>query len=175
MRRPDSNRAKGAQTPLSDCCAVCAASQADDAREAAGLSRKRQKAEEGDAEPTYAGWSTAKWNELETKEQRRRVVEVPKEGEADPKQAALPPGDETRGWHKHWRRGVFGALQSWASGSRGAIVYMLAACALHFGVVKEVCAVLLLACCNCSLISRSPFRTAGEGAGWQLVHEQGGV
>ncbi len=27
MRRPDSNPANSAQTPLSDCCAVCAASQ----------------------------------------------------------------------------------------------------------------------------------------------------
>mmetsp|Transcript_50123 Transcript_50123/g.107105 ORF Transcript_50123/g.107105 Transcript_50123/m.107105 type:complete len:125 (-) Transcript_50123:92-466(-) len=112
--------------------------QADDAREAAGFARKRQKAEEGDAEPSYASWSTAKWNELETKEQKRRAVEVPKEGEADPSQASLPRGDENRGWHRHWRRGVFGALQSWAAGSRGAIVHMLASCSLHFGVVEEV-------------------------------------
>ena len=98
--------------------------QADDAREAASLPRKRQKAEEGDTEPEYASWSTAKWNELETKEQKRRAVEVPQEGEADPKKATLPPGDETRGWHKHWRRGIFGALQSWAKGERSAIVAM---------------------------------------------------
>ena len=111
--------------------------QADDAREAAGLARKRQKAEEGDAEPAYARWSTAKWNELETKEQERRAIAVPKEGEADPKAASLPPGDETRGWHKHWRRGMYGSLQSWAKGDRGAVVYMLADCAVHFGVVKE--------------------------------------
>ena len=65
--KPGSNRAKGARTRPSDCCGVCAALQADDAREAAGLARKRRKGEEGDAEPTYAGWSTAKWNELETK------------------------------------------------------------------------------------------------------------
>jgi hypothetical protein len=85
----------------------------------------------------YARWSTAKWNELETKEQKRRGVAVPSEGEADPQQASLPRG-ERDGWHKHWRRGLFGALQSWAAGSRGAIVYMLAACATHFNVVREV-------------------------------------
>ena len=49
---------------------------ADDAREAAGLARKRQKAEEGDSEPTYRRWSPAKWNELETKEQARRAVPI---------------------------------------------------------------------------------------------------
>ena len=34
--------------------------QADDAREAAGFARKRQKSEEGDAEPAYARWTLAK-------------------------------------------------------------------------------------------------------------------
>ena len=85
-------------------------------------------------------WSYTRttYQKEEVEEQDRRAVEVPKEGPADPKQAQLPPGDDTRGWHKHWRRGVFGALQSWAAGDRGAIVYMLAACAVHFGVVDAV-------------------------------------
>ena len=94
----------------------------------ASLLYASHQAEEPDFESTYKRWSISKWNELETKEQKRRAVEVPKEGEADPKKAKLPPGDQTRGWHKHWRRGVFGALRSWAAGDRGAIVYMLAAC-----------------------------------------------
>ena len=115
---------------------------ADDARESAGLPRKKQKVEEGDAELSYPKWSTAKWNEFETKEQKRRAVEVPKDGDFEiPTQAAqvgLQKGDDTRGWHLHWRRGVFGALQSWAAGSRAAVVYMLARCANHFGVVKQV-------------------------------------
>lgn len=70
--------------------------QADDAREAAGLPRKRQKAELGDAEPAYRRWSTAKWNKLETEEQKRRTIEVPREGPANPKKAKLPPGDDSR-------------------------------------------------------------------------------
>ena len=81
----------------------------------------------------------SKYEELEVKEQDRRAVEVPKEGPADPKQATLPPGDDGRGWHNHWRRGVYGALQSFAKGDRGAIVYMLAAAAVYFGVVDAVC------------------------------------
>ena len=45
----------------------------------------------------------------------------------------LPPGDGTRGWH-HWRCGVLrSALRSWAAVSRGAVAYMLAKAAEHFG------------------------------------------
>ena len=62
--------------------------QADDAREAAGLARKKQKGEEPDAEPSYRRWSIAKWNELETKEQSRRSV----------------PIDRSRTDHNHYRR-----------------------------------------------------------------------
>ena len=74
---------------------------AEVARAQAGLERKKQKTAEADAEPT---WSLAKWNELETKEQTRRAVEID-ESKTD---RALPPGNETRGWHRHWHRGVFG-------------------------------------------------------------------
>ena len=127
--------------------------EADDAREAAGLARKRQKAEgDADEDPSYRRWSAATWNKLETEQQKRRTIEVPREGSADPKKAKLPPGDETRGWHKHWRRGIYGALQSWAKGDRGAVVYMLAACAVHFGVVNEVSALLLPSLPKCLLL-----------------------
>ena len=71
--------------------------------------------EDGDADPLWRTWSLVKFNELETKEHARRAIEVPKEGTADAKDGAamLPAGDATRGWHHHWRRGVYGALQSW--------------------------------------------------------------
>ena len=58
---------------------------AEVARAQAGLERKKQKTAEADAEPT---WSLAKWNELETKEQTRRAVEID-ESKTD---RALPPG-----------------------------------------------------------------------------------
>ena len=58
-----------------DCDSI-SRSQADDARQAAGLARKRQKAEEPEAEPSYRRWSTSKWNELETKAQTRREQEI---------------------------------------------------------------------------------------------------
>ena len=51
---------------------------------------------------------------------------------------ALPRGDSSRGWFTHWRRGLQGALCSWAQGSLGAIVFMLARCAEHFDVVDDV-------------------------------------
>ena len=113
-------------------------SQADDARQAAGLSRKRQKGSEPDAEPTYRRWSTAKWNELETKVQTRRETEIDRSRHDH----ELPRGDETRGWRHHWRHGIFGALRHWAAGSLGAIIFMLAACARDFDVVDEVGEVL---------------------------------
>ena len=87
---------------------------ADDAREAAGFERKRQKAEEGDAdaEPSYRRWSPAKWNELETKEQARRAVPID-ESRTD----CVPHGDATRSWHSHWRR-VYGACQAGPTAQR---------------------------------------------------------
>ena len=50
----------------------------------------------------------------------------------------LPDGDATRGWRKHWRRGMYGAIVSWAAGSQGAVIFMLAECVLHFNVVEAV-------------------------------------
>ena len=111
--------------------------EADAAREAAGLPRKKQRGEEADAEPTYRSWTLSKWNELETKEQRRREVEIDSSRTAI---EAPPGGDDTRSWHNHWRRGVYGALRSWAGGSQGAVVYMLAAATKAFGVEAQVCA-----------------------------------
>ena len=87
-----------------------------------------------DVEPTYASWTEAKWKELENKEQKRRNTPI------DPTnlEVSLPDGDETRGWRRHWRRGLFGALAAWAGGSQGAVVFMLAECILHFEVVSAV-------------------------------------
>ena len=67
---------------------------ADDAREAAGLARKRQKAEDADAEPTYRRWSTSTWNKLETEEQNRRAIKVPREGSQE--------GQAASGRHDTW-------------------------------------------------------------------------
>ena len=50
----------------------------------------------------------------------------------------LPDGDKKRGWRKHWRRGLYGAIVAWAGGSQGAIIFMLAECAVHFKVVEAV-------------------------------------
>lgn len=86
----------------------------------------------------FWNYSRSKYQEEEVKEQDRRAVEVPKEGPADAQQHSLPPGDDLRGWHNHWRHGVFGNLQSRAQGSRHNIVYMLAKAAQYFGVVDAV-------------------------------------
>jgi len=108
----------------------------DDARQAAGLARKKARAEEADEEPTWRTWTMSKWHELETKEQQRRneTIHQSRTEIVAPKQT----GDESRGWFHHWRRGVAGALVGWAGGSLGVIIYMLAYAAIHFGVQEQV-------------------------------------
>ena len=75
------------------------------------------------------------WHQLETKEQQRRdeTIHRSRTEIVAPKQA----GDEKRGWWRHWRRGVEGALVGWAGGSLGVIIYMLAFAAIHFQVQEH--------------------------------------
>ena len=82
----------------------------------------------------YHSYSQSTYQKLETEEQDRCAVPIDREK----RERALPPGDESRGWHNHWRRGIFGKLRGWAAGSLGAIIVMLATCARHFDVVDEV-------------------------------------
>ena len=42
------------------------------------------------------------------------------------------------GGFSHWRRGINGALCSWAQGSLGAIVFMLARSAEKYGIVDDL-------------------------------------
>ena len=109
--------------------------EAELVREAAQLPRKRQK-EAAPEEGGYGAYSLRKFHELEKKEQDRRGVPVDR---TQMDLGELPRGDEQRGWRTHWRRGMHGALRSWAKGKLGAIVFMLAALTVDFGVVDEVC------------------------------------
>ena len=43
-------------------------------------------------------------------------------------------------WFTHWRRGLRGAIRSWARGSRDSVVAMLASLARAFGVAGPVLA-----------------------------------
>lgn len=67
---------------------------------------KKPRVEHDDDQVTWRSWSISKWLELETKEQERRSeeVDVMKTEIVAPKQA----GDDTRGWFRHWRRGLEG-------------------------------------------------------------------
>eukprot|EP00966_Prymnesium_polylepis_P171952 3976256-Prymnesium_polylepis.1 len=86
----------------------------------------------------YHSYSHATYQKLETEEQDRRAVEI----DRSRRDRCLPPGDDTRGWFHHWRRGVGPTLRGWAAGSLGAIIFMLAACAREFDVVDELAAEL---------------------------------
>ena len=58
--------------------------------------------------------------------------------QADVEEVELPKGDETRGWRKHWRHGMWGAVQYWACGSRANVIKMLVDLAKDFGVAPDV-------------------------------------
>ena len=83
----------------------------------------------------FGGYTWEKFRELEVKEQQRRAVEIVDHCQRECK---VPRGDSSRGWLTHWRRGIGGALCSWAQGSVGAVVYMLARCAEHFEVQDDL-------------------------------------
>ena len=82
----------------------------------------------------YNEYTLLKFRELEAKEQARRAVQP----SPSHLQRELPRGDASRGRFTHWRPGIHGALCSWAQGSLGAIVYMLARCAERYGVVDDL-------------------------------------
>ena len=82
----------------------------------------------------YHSYSQSTYQKLEVEEQDRCAVLI----DRNRLDRSLPPGDELRGWHNHWRRGIYTKLRGWAAGSLGAIVFMLAACAREFDVVDEL-------------------------------------
>jgi hypothetical protein len=56
-------------------------------------------------------WTQLQWSEYEAGEQKRRSVEI-KDLATEP----LPPHRGVDGFLHHWRRGLVGAVQSWARG-----------------------------------------------------------
>ena len=84
--------------------------------------------EAGAADATET-WTVSRWRKHETEAQKRRAVPIDDSNVAE----LFPPrGDETRGWRRHWRRGLVGTLCDWAEGSRFRVAFMLAEMANHF-------------------------------------------
>ena len=100
----------------------------------------------GDDDARWQDYDILQFQRLERKTLNRRAVPIP--GRADSSggsSVALPArGDESRGWRHHWRRGLYGAVQEWAEGSRGAAIHMIAELAKHFDIEEEVGAKLKL-------------------------------
>ena len=87
----------------------------------------------------FYNYSHATFMKLEVQEQDRRAVEVD-DSEAS-KVLVNKSGRERElfgPWFTHWRRGVRGALQSWAKGSRSMLISMLTSSARAFGVATNV-------------------------------------
>ena len=100
-----------------------------------GVEAEAAEAAATDDEPTWKLWPLSRWRKHESEVQARRAVVI----DINNADESLPPrGDEERGWHKHWRRGLIGSIQDWAEGSKHRVVFMLAEMARYFGVEQEV-------------------------------------
>jgi hypothetical protein len=65
-------------------------------------------------------WTQLQWSEYEAGEQTRRCVEI-----KDLAKEPLAPHKGVDGFLQHWRRGLIGAVQSWARGCKTRVVNML--------------------------------------------------
>ena len=74
--------------------------------------RQRQRGPPQPWEEAATGWDEQKWRDFEDGEQRRRAVKINDGVDVpDPQRGEL-------GFLHHWRRGLIGAVQSWARGCR---------------------------------------------------------
>ena len=91
--------------------------------------------------PSVATWDLKQWRDYEDEEQKRRTVKVSKvAGQAVGQEPPVPRGGK-EGFLHHHRRGLIGAVQSWARGSRDHVVSMLVALIgseQGFGIESEV-------------------------------------
>jgi hypothetical protein len=67
-----------------------------------------------------ADWELARWNEKEKDEQERRAVRIDVSADENAR-----PRTGVDGFLQHWRRGLTGAVLSWARGCMAHVVYML--------------------------------------------------
>jgi len=76
--------------------------------------------------PSVTTWNVKQWRDYEDEEQKRRAVKIA--GEAAGSAAGtepLPPRGGKEGYLHHWRRGLLGAVRSWARGSEEHVVSMI--------------------------------------------------
>jgi hypothetical protein len=114
------------------------------AEAAAGVEAAATEQEVADDEPTWREWALSRWRKHEKEMQKRRAVGI---DESNTDKSLPPRGDEVRkpprlqlwwcvcmlpalttaarccvrqlrGWRRHWRRGLYGAVQDWAEGSK---------------------------------------------------------
>ena len=86
-------------------------------------------------ETATKGWSAEQWSAFEAAEQKRRAKPI----DNDTEDADLKRGAE--GFLHDFRRGLLGAVQSWANGRKKAVVHMVMSLigSMHgFGIESEV-------------------------------------
>jgi hypothetical protein len=89
---------------------------------------------------SVAEWDISQWRTQEDEEQKRRAVKLV-DASGSTEQQPLAPRTGKDGYLQHWRRGLIGAVQSWARGSKEhAISMVVALCSSEhgFGIEQEV-------------------------------------
>ena len=95
--------------------------------------------------PSVATWDLKQWRTQEDEEQQRRSMKVGLPAGQSAGAEPLPPRTGKEGYLQHWRRGLIGAVQSWARGCKAHVVSMIVALIsseLGFGIESEVLAQL---------------------------------
>lgn len=83
----------------------------------------------------FQDWNNVSyWKSQEAYIQTRRCQAIDPKLDAD---TSLPRRGKN-GWRRHWRRGLYGAIQDWAAGRGARVVHMLVSMAIHFRVEQEV-------------------------------------
>ena len=152
--------AKAAEKVAAALRAAADAAAAEERQHASGSQQdeeraKRQRADAADlpfwkpcleaTPPSVATWDLKQWRTQEDEEQQRRSMKVGLPAGQSAGAEPLPPRTGKEGYLQHWRRGLIGAVQSWARGCKAHVVSMIVALIsseLGFGIESEVLAQL---------------------------------
>ena len=91
--------------------------------------------------PSVATWDLKQWRDQEDEEQKRRDVKIGAAAGHEAGQEPLAPRTGKDGYLHHWRRGLLGAVRSWARGVKAHVVTMvmgLISSENGFGIEAEV-------------------------------------
>ena len=140
MMRTARSRQAEAAAKAAEKVAAADAAAAEKRQHASGSQQdeeraKRQRADAADfpfwkpclqaTPPSVATWDLKQWRTQEDEEQQRRSMKVGLPAGQSAGAEPLPPRTGKEGYLQHWRRGLIGAVQSWARGCKAHVVSMI--------------------------------------------------